>query len=205
ANLTVTGQTKAGYVSLTPATDNNPGTSTLNFPVGDNRANGLTIPLAGDGTLAAVYKAASGTANLILDVTGYYSNAGGGLLFHPLNPGRRVDTRLAVGVGGLGNGLTGAQGTTPRSVGVEDHFGVPVGAAAITGNLTITAQTGAGYVSVTDALVAHPGTSTINFPLGDTRANGITAPLGSGDLWFVYQVLVGKHVHLILDITGYFE
>ena len=205
ANLTVTGQTKAGYVSLTPALDNNPLTSTLNFPVGDNRANGLTIPLNVDGTLAAVYKAASGTANLILDVTGYYSNAGGGLLFHPLNPGRRVDTRLAVGVGGLGNGLAGAQGTTPRSVGVEDHFGVPVGAAAITGNLTITAQTGAGYVSVTDALVAHPGTSTINFPLGDTRANGITAPLGSGDLWFVYQVLVGKHVHLTLDITGYFE
>ena len=138
-------------------------------------------------------------------MTGYYSAAGGGLLFHPLNPGRRVDTRLAVGLSGFGNGLTGAQGTTSRSAVIAGHFGVPAAASAITGNLTITAQTGAGYVAVTNASVAHPTTSTINFPLGDDRANGVTVPLGAGDLWFVYQVLAGKHVQLILDLTGYFQ
>ena len=34
-------------------------------------------------------------------------------------------------------------------------------------------------------------------------------PLGTGGdagkLWFVYQLTAGKHVQLILDITGYFE
>ncbi len=156
ANLTVTGQTKPGFVAVTPAPDNAPGTSTLNFPLHDNRANGLTIPINADGTVSAVYKAVSGTANLILDVTGYYSNAGGGLLFHPLNPGRLVDTRQALGLDGLGNGLHGAQGTTPRQVVVSGHFAVPAGAAAITGNLTITAQTGPGFVAVTDANVPLP-------------------------------------------------
>ncbi len=206
ANVTVTNQTKAGYVALTPTNTNNPTTSTINFPLKDDRANGLTVPLSVTGTVSAVYKAAAGgTTNLILDVTGYYSSAGGGLLFHPLNPGRRIDTRLALGTAGQGNGLSGPQGTTSRSAVIAGHFGVPATAAAITGNLTITGQTGAGYVAVTDSSIAHPTTSTINFPLADDRANGITTPLGAGDLWFVYQVLAGKHVQLIVDLTGYFQ
>jgi hypothetical protein len=206
ANLTVTRQTKAGYVTLSPTINATPSTSTINFPVRGDRANGLTIPVNPlDGKIAAVYKASSGTVDLILDVTGYYSAVGGGLLFHPLNPGRRVDTRLILGTAGFGNGLTGAQGTTPRSVVITSHFGVPASAAAITGNLTVTAQTAAGYVALTDTSVAHPTTSTINFPLGDDRANGVTVPLGSGNLWLVYQVAAGKTVHLILDITGYFQ
>ena len=53
--------------------------------------------------------------------------------------------------------------------------------------------------------MAVPLTSTINFPLGDTRANGITAPLGAGLLWFDYQPRAGKTVQMILDITGYFQ
>ena len=110
---------------------------------------------------------------------------------------------------GFGNGLSGAQGTTPRSVVVAGHDGLPADAAAITGNLIVTAQTAAGYVAITTSSVLHPTTSTINFPLGDTRGNGITVPLGTGPdagkLWFVYQLAAGKHVALILDITGYFE
>ncbi|HEY7937139.1 MAG TPA: hypothetical protein VID26_08405, partial [Candidatus Limnocylindrales bacterium] len=210
ANLTVTGQTKAGYVTLSPTPIvGAPTTSTLNFPTGDNRANGLTIALDPLGEVAAVYTAASGaTTQLILDVTGYYTTTGG-RLFHPLNPGRRVDTRVPAGIDGFGNGLSGAVGLTPRSVVVAGHDAVPSGASAITGNLTITGQTGAGFVALTDTAVSQPVTSTINFPLGDNRANGITAALGTGGdagkLWFIYQLTAGKHVQLILDITGYFE
>ena len=72
----------------------------------------------------------------------------------------------------------------------------------ITGNLTVTGQTAAGYVAVTDVSTTAPGTSTINFPLADTRANGITAPLGTGGdagaLWFVFGPGRGKGTQLIL-------
>ena len=115
ANLTVTGQTKAGYVSVTPDPTAAPGTSTINFPLGDIRANGLTIPIGADGTVSAVFKATAGKVDLILDVTGYYTPTGG-LLYYPLNPGRRVDTRQPLGHAGLGNGLSGLQSTTPRDV-----------------------------------------------------------------------------------------
>jgi hypothetical protein len=206
ANLTVTDQTKAGHVTVTPTPNNHPTTSTINFPLKDNRANGLTIPIDPlTGKVSAVFTASSGTTDLTMDVTGYYSSDVSGLLFHPLDPGRRVDSRLALGTSGFGNGLSGAQGATPRSAVIAGHTGVPGAAAAISGDLTITGQTALGHVTITPVSNAAPTTSTLNFPLGDTRSNGVTVPLGSGEVWFVYQGASGKHVQIILDITGYFE
>ncbi len=38
-----------------------PQTSTLNFPLGDVRANGVTVKLAANGSLSAVYAATAGS------------------------------------------------------------------------------------------------------------------------------------------------
>jgi len=55
---------------------NAPITSTLNFPVGDNRANGVTVALhsvSNVGTLGVTYVARAGaTAQVLFDVTGYF-------------------------------------------------------------------------------------------------------------------------------------
>ena len=64
--------------------------------------------------------------------------------------------------------------------GVGGAGGVPAGAVAVTGNLTVVGQSRAGYVSLDPDARRDADTSTINFPLGDTRANGVTVPL-SGD------------------------
>ena len=71
-NLTVTQQTHAGWLSVTPAPDDNPPTSTVNFPMGDTRANGVTTPLDPSGTVGLIYSGGSGTTDLVLDVTGYF-------------------------------------------------------------------------------------------------------------------------------------
>ena len=47
---------RAGYLSLTPTSQANPATSTLNFPVGDVRANNVTVKLGAGGNLYVVYK-----------------------------------------------------------------------------------------------------------------------------------------------------
>jgi hypothetical protein len=203
ANLTVVGQTKGGYVSITPTSVSSPTTSNINFPVGDTRANGLTAKLGAGGDIWLVYKGSAGSrTDLILDVTGYYLPGGDGLVFHALNPGRIMDTRTS-----LLSGLTGTfNHNASRALDTDGHWGVPAGAKAVTGNLTVTAQTRAGYVSITPDLDPAPTTSTINFPLGDTRANGVTVPLnGSGDMSLIYKAAAGKKTHLILDVTGYFE
>ncbi len=202
-NLTVVGQTRAGYLSITETSIANPATSTLNFPLGDTRANGISVPLNGSGGLWIVYKASGGTTHVILDVTGYYRDTAAGLLFYPLTPGRVMDTRSGVVLSGL-SGQFNASG--PRRLDVAGHWGAPLSAEAVTGNLTVVNQTGAGYVSATLNAEANPTTSLLNFPLGDTRANGVTLPLNAGGRsWFVYKASPGKSTHLILDLSGYFD
>ena len=201
-NLTVTGQTGPGYLSLSDTNTASPSTSTLNFPVGDSRANGVSVKLTTTGSLWAVYKTSGfRTAHVIFDVTGYYVPGTGGLSFFPLNPGRRLDGRPSVNLG-----LPGPfAASVARTLDVDGHVGVPVGAKAITGNLTVTGQTRAGYASITPDPDNAPATSTINFPLGDTRANGVTVPLnGSGDMSLVYKAGSGT-TYLILDVAGYFK
>jgi hypothetical protein len=72
-NLTVTGQTSSWAIFAGPVKIAKPLTSTLNFKKGEVRANGLSVGLAGDGTLAVTYMSSgSNTTDLVLDVTGYY-------------------------------------------------------------------------------------------------------------------------------------
>ncbi len=95
-NLTVTGQTKGGFLSLTPDSQPNPTTSTLNFPVSDTRANNVTVKLGAGGNLYVVYKG-TGKAHAILDITGYFRNDASGLSYVPVTPTRTVDTRVGPG------------------------------------------------------------------------------------------------------------
>ena len=110
-----------------------------------------------------------------------------------------------------GKRLTGLTGTFPaktsRTLDTDGHWGVPVGAKAITGNITVTGQTHGGFVAVTQDPENAPTTSTINFPVGDNRANGITSALSaSGDASMTYvSTLGGSTTQLILDLSGYFE
>jgi hypothetical protein len=204
-NLTVTGQTGAGVVSLTPTSQVNPATSSLNFPLRDNRANGVTVPLSPTGAFFAVYKSTvvGARTHLIFDVTGYYLDEPDGLSYFPLNPGRRMDTRETVMTG-----LTGRfQANSSRTLDTAAHLGIPPDAAAVTGNLTVTKPTRAGYLALTPEPAIDPLTSTLNFPLGDTRANGITQTInGSGDMSIWFDAAAGDgRVHAILDVTGYFR
>jgi hypothetical protein len=206
-NLTVTGQSASGYLSVSPGMPPaNPATSNLNFPVSDNRANGLFAPLDGAGKLWIVYKSGvvGATTQVILDVTGYFVHDLTGLKFVPLNPARVMDTRNGVVLSQLSGPFVAG---TARILPVDGHWGVPLGASAISGNLTVTGQTGGGFVSMSPAAPPPvPDTSTVNFPMGDNRANGLVAPLnGSGDTYLVYVGATGKHTDLILDLSGYFE
>ena len=87
--------------------------------------------------------------------------------------------------------------------------GVPTNAVAVTGNVTVVGQKRGGYVTVAPALTSgvQPPTSTINFPLGDTRANGMTVPLGPGGTLdaMYWTTSTADTIDLIFDVTGYFR
>jgi hypothetical protein len=220
-NLTVTDQTAMGYFSLTPTQPTGvPGTSTLNFPTGDNRANAVTVPLgsdgAGHGVIWITYEAVSNsaTADVVFDVTGYFVNDSSGATYHPVTPNRLVDSRSGAGQTGLSAALAY---NTPVSFIVTDRNSgdssknIPANAIAVTGNLTVTEQTAMGYFSLTPTQPSGvPSTSTLNFPTGDNRANAVTVPLGSdgsghGVIWITYEAVSNSATaHVVFDVTGYF-
>jgi hypothetical protein len=200
-NVTVTGQTRPGYVSIGPVADGAPTTSSLNFPMGDTRANGVVVPLGAGGTLSAVYvSAVPGSVQIIFDVTGYFATGGSGSVFVPLNPARLLDSRS-------GNGLSGVFSVgDPRTFDVAGRGGVPTDAIAVTGNLTVVRQTRHGHLSLGPAVGADPSFSTLNFPTSDVRANGVAVDLGGGgSLSNVYVAGGSASTHVLFDVTGYFH
>src|SRR5450759_4914174 len=202
-NLTVTGQTSLGYLYIGPFAANDPTSSTLNFPLGDDRANGGTVALGGGGTLAVTYAAATlgPTAQVSFDVTGYFTPDTSGATYHALAPTRLLDSR-----DGYWIGLAGAfSSNVARTFGVAGREGVPTNATAVTGNLTVTGQTSLGYVYMGPYAANNPTSSTLNFPLGDDRANGVTVALGGGGtLAVTYAAVPGATAQVIFDVTGYF-
>jgi hypothetical protein len=208
-NLTATNQSNAGFVFLGPDPEANPGSSTLNFPLGDTRANGVTVALSLTGSLSATF-GYSGTTDLVFDVTGYFVPDASGAMYVPLAPARLLDSRV-------GNGVSGKFfAMTPLSFAVGGRGGVPPGVVGVTGNLTATNQSNAGFVFLGPDPVANPTSSTLNFPYGDTRANGVTVAVGpspplipvrattcSGGCLSATFGYTGS-TDLIFDVTGYF-
>ena len=196
-NLTVTEQTDPGFIFLGPDPVANPTSSTLNFPVGDTRANGVTVALGSGGTLSATYSG-SGTTQLVFDVTGYFVPDLSGATYVALTPARLLDSRS-------GNGLSGPfSPNAPRTFQVTGRGGVPANAVAVTGNLTVTEQTDLGFIFLGPDPVANPTSSTLNFPVGDNRANGVTVALGSGGTLSATYGAASGTTQLIFDVTGYF-
>jgi hypothetical protein len=203
--ISALGATASGSLAVTPApAAGTPTTSALAVTPAEMRANGLTAALNASGDLTIKYSAVAGAkVDVLLDITGYYRNNASGLLFYALSPARILDSRP----GAVGSGLTGVfVSGTPRTMIVGGGWSTPTGAKAITGNLTAVAQTAAGYVAITRDPTPSPPVSTLTFPLGDTRAIGVTAPLNAtGRLSFVYKATAGATTHLLLDVTGFFH
>jgi hypothetical protein len=202
-NLTVTGQTSLGYLFLGPIPTNDPTSSTLNFPVGDDRANAVTVALSGSGSLSVTFVAPTPgqTTFVIFDVTGYFTPDSSGATYHALTPNRILDSR---------NGTGGISGPIPehsaQTFQVAGNGGVPSNATAVTGNLTVTGQTSLGYLFLGPIPTNDPTSSTLNFPVADDRANAVTVALGSGGTLSVTYVAPtpGKTTFVIFDVTGYF-
>jgi len=118
----------------------------------------------------------------------------------PLVPARILDSRD--GTGGLPGPWTSR---APRTFPVVGHGGVDPAASAVTGNLTVTQQGGNGYLYLGPNSIANPTSSTLNFPVGDDRANAAVVALGGGNLSVTYATPVGgATAHVIFDVSGYF-
>jgi hypothetical protein len=198
ANVTAVDETSDGYLSVTRDPITRPSTSTLNFPTGDIRPNNLTAPLAADGTLSIVFvgTATSATTDVVLDVTGYFLNDDTGARYFPLEPARAGDSRINSGLNGP---ISSREPVTLQISGGQTA--VPASAQAVTGNVAIISERDPGFVSIVPSAVIA-GTSTLNAPPNDIRANGFVVALNNGTIGLSYMA-VGT-ANFVVDVTGYF-
>jgi hypothetical protein len=109
---------------------------------------------------------------------------------------RMIDTRIGLGLSGK------FQALVSRRIQVAGVNGVPANASVIRGNLTVTNQTSAGYLSCTssDQTGQKPPISSINFPVGDNRANFIECPLdATGGMWVTYVAPARNLADVLFD------
>jgi hypothetical protein len=167
----------------------------------------LTSPTTGSGpgTVDFSVSANSGAdRSTTMDIGGVtFTIDQGGPGYFTVTPCRVVDTRNPAGpLGGpaLQPGATRTFGV------VASPCGIPATASAVSLNLTVTAPTAPGYLTLYPADGTLPLTSSINFSTGQTRANNAILPLANDGTGAI-KAFDGSSgtVHFILDANGYFQ
>ena len=166
----------------------------------------LTIPagVTANTTYHVIAKADAGNSILETNETNntFSSAIGTGVFFHTLTPCRVVDTRNANGPDG-GPALAA---NSERFFAMIGKCGIPSTAQAVALNITVTGSTSPGQVNVYPAGVSRPNTTTVAYGTARTRANNALAGLGTGGAISVYCTQpAGTSVHLIVDVSAYFE
>jgi len=124
-----------------------------------------------------------------------------GSSFYTVTPCRLADTRNPAGPSG-GPALAAGSDRTFLLAGA---CGVPPTAKAAALNITVTQATGDGHLTLFPASASPPLASSLNYRSGQTRANNGVATFGSAGGVTVRCGQSSGTVHLILDVTGYFQ
>jgi hypothetical protein len=191
-NLTATQGTVDGYLTVYPTADSRPITSNLNFKAGETRPNLVVVPLGANGSVD-IYNVA-GQVHAVADLMGYFTpSASSGSTLDVGVPSRVLDTRKAIGVS---TSTPVAQGTSVTL----NLPSLPAGTTAVILNVTVTAPTGAGYLTVYPGAGTAPKTSNLNFSAGETIPNLVVAGVSGGQVSF-YNGSSGT-VHVIADLFG---
>jgi hypothetical protein len=196
-NVTATSTTAAGYATVYPEGATRPTASSLNWPLGGTVANRVLASLSSTGQVT-LYNY-TGSADLIVDVAGYFTNGTATLpsnasLYTAITPTRLVDTRVSGGTLGAG------------SVDTEQIAGMGgISSAATAGVLNVTAvnTTAASFFTVFPG-GTMPVASDVNWSgPGQIVSNLTVATLSSSGSVSVYNH--AGSTDLVIDASGYFS
>ena len=198
-NLTATQTTGAGFFTAYPSTATSvPRASTLNVNGADEtRAAAAIVPIStGPDGRRSINVFVLESAAILVDVTGYFTGAASALsedgLFVPVDPVRILDTRDPGQIGRLWSGWT-VEGAVP---------GDGAAAGSIVVNLTAVSTRSGGFLRMSQARVAPPNTSNVNFSgPGEVVPNHAISPVTAG---VGYQVFAAGGAHVLVDYMGYY-
>ncbi|HBX80201.1 MAG TPA: hypothetical protein DEG88_00680 [Propionibacteriaceae bacterium] len=199
-NVTETGPSQAGNITVYPSDVAVPTASNLNFVPGDTRPNLVTVKVSADGNVSLANQSA-GSTHLIADVAGYYLAGAATLpgMFVPVTPTRLLDTRF-------GPGPVGAV-AAQASIALQITGNAPVpasGVGAVVLNVTETGPSQAGNITVYPSDVSVPTASNLNFVKGDTYPNLTITKVGGTDGKVKLANQSAGTTYLLADVAGYF-
>jgi hypothetical protein len=163
---------------------------------------------SGQGTLRISYTAgSSGEVTLQLKVTRPDSlcegtvtisvpvlqRQPGAAMLYVVTPCRVLDTR----------GTAPIEASGRRDVAVGGSCGVPADAKSVVGNVTVISPPGTGWMTLFAYGAPWPGTSSVSYRAGRTRANQTIVPLSPDGRMTVLNA--GSPVHFAFDVTAYFR
>ncbi|MFJ4666507.1 PKD domain-containing protein [Kitasatospora purpeofusca] len=201
-NVTVTNTRSDGHLTVYPGNAPAPSVSNLNFRSGQTVANAVIVPLDASGKINLL-NGASGWADMIVDVVGYYGD--GGSAYVPASPVRLADTRNVEG------GSISSQGYL--------YMGLGVDAPEFTGfvlNSTVTNTQTDGHLTVfpdpnsidryrdgTYVWPTKPKASTLNWKAGETVPNLVQADPGVNGIIDFWNAS-GGDADLVVDLFGFY-
>jgi hypothetical protein len=212
-NVTVAKSKSAGYVTAYPAGATQPTASNVNFGAGQAIANRVIVPV--NPTTGQVTLYSSSSTDIIVDVSGYYTSAGGvGAEFTPEPaPARICDSRGSnpsglvspytqcntdVVSGSPANPIGSAVSRTVQATGLGY---VPTGATAVVLNLTAVAPSVSTYLTLYPE-GSPPTTSDLNPPAGGVLANLVVATLTNAGTFDVYNA--AGNTNIVIDVAGWY-
>ncbi len=171
--------------------------SSLNLEsAGQTAANLVTVKVGPSGSVTLF---TSGGAQLIADITGYYTPAASSSdgRLQAASPERILDTRL-----GLGSARAKLPAGGQIDVQITGRGPVPaIGVSAVVLNVTGDQATADGFVTAWPTGVDRPLVSNLNLVADETRANLVVVPIGrDGQVSF----FTSGGAELIADVAGWF-
>lgn len=208
-NVTVTGPTGNGILTVFPTGAARPNTSAVNYTRGWTGANSVTVGV-GTGGRVDIYNAGA-TTQIIADIAGYFAadtNIGNhgyvGGAYHPITPLRLSDTRL------WGSKLPAEYYFNSAATYNDPEVDRSVRAFAV--NITAVAPMAAGFLTAWNGdPYTLPYASTVNYAAGKTVANMAIVPTipcvdcGEAEGWPSIGVYTSATTHVLVDLVGVFD
>ncbi len=209
--VTNTASAPLGYVLLYPGGQPRPLASTVNFRANQTIAAYTQVQLGAGGSLSVYMNTTAGSADVFLDLQGYFTGSSGGRgLYRPLGtPVRAMDTRSGLGTAAapLGPGEA-RQLRVAGSPAIASSPAIPPAASSVVLNLTAVSGSASSFlaaypVPAGGACPTNPPTSNLNFPGGAVQANRVTVLVGAGGAICLFNA-VGS-VDVLVDLAGWYS
>jgi len=208
-NVTVVDPARGGFATVFAEGTERPFTADVNYQTGQTASNRVVVPLSTTGGAVGQVSVFSSQANdVVVDVTGYYSAAGGsGSMYTSVGPAIRICDTRAGNPSTLSGPLFQCVGKTigPASTLVVQVAGlaaVPVGAKDVVINMTAVNPTQDTFLTVFPG-ATRPLASDLNPSEGDVAGNLSIASISPTGTISIYNN--SGDVDVVIDVEGWYS